>query len=221
MQPTYLPWAGYFEMISNVDLFILLDNVQFEKKSWQHRNRIRNLNGELLLTVPVKTASKFSQLISDVEIAEDSNFARKHLASIKQSYQKSTYFDQLFPELQCILNSSQVSLLNLNESLIRTLCKHLEISTKIIRASDLISRGKGTELTVAQCLEVGATHFYAARGSMPFVSKELAFAKNEITIEYQNFRQSEYLQLHGSFIHSLSVVDLIFNCGLESKRFLS
>ena len=115
MQPTYLPWAGYFEMISNVDLFIILDNVQFEKKSWQHRNRIRTSSGELLLTVPVNTVSKFSQLITEVQISRNTNFVRKHLTSIRNSYSKTKYFDQLFPELEQILNSNQNLLLDLNE----------------------------------------------------------------------------------------------------------
>jgi len=221
MQPTYLPWAGYFEMISNVDLFIILDNVQFEKKSWQHRNRIRTSSGELLLTVPVNTASKFSQLITEVQISRDTNFVRKHLTSIRNSYSKTKYFDQLFPELEQILNSNQNLLLDLNESLIRTLCKHLEISTKIIRASELKAEGKGSELTVAQCIEVGGSYFYAAKGSMPYVSQQLAFAATGIEVGYQSYDHPIYPQVHGNFISSLSVIDLIFNCGLDSKYHFS
>jgi WbqC-like protein family len=216
MQPTYLPWLGYFEMISNVDLFILLDNVQFEKKSWQHRNRIRNSNGALLLTVPIQTSKKSLQLISDVQIAKDASFPRKHIESIRQSYLKTNYFDEIFPDFRIALESEISSIALLNETLIRIICEHLGISTKIVRASELNAVGRGTSLTVAQCLEVGADTFYAARGSEPYVSKEEAFSKNGISVIFQNYVHPVYEQIHGGFIESLSAIDLLFNCGLNS-----
>ena len=220
MQPTYLPWAGYFEMISKVDLFILLDNVQFEKQSWQQRNRIRNASGEMLLTVPVKTAARFPQKICDVEINQDSNFARKHIESIRHSYSKTIYFDEFFPDLCNILKTPTNSLALYNESLIRLICTHLQISTEIIRASDLTSRGKGTELSVMQCKEVGADSYYAAQGSKNHITTQIGFAENGIAVEFQNYAQRIYPQIHGAFIQSLSAVDLIFNCGRNSMSFI-
>ena len=218
MQPTYLPWLGYFEMISSVDVFILLDNVQFEKKSWQHRNRIRNSNGTLLLTVPIQTSKKSLQLIKDVQIAENANFPRKHLESIRQSYLKTLYFDEIFPDFRNALKSDISSLAILNETLIRIICEYLGISTRIIRASELNAVGRGTSLTVAQCMEVGADTFYAARGSEPYVSKEEEFSKNGISVIFQNYVHPIYNQIDGGFVESLSAIDLLFNCGRNSSE---
>ena len=79
MQPTYLPWLGYFDLIDRSDILVFLDSVQFDKRSWQQRNRIKTPNGELMLTVPVLTKGKFDQKICDVMIDQSQNFEKKHL----------------------------------------------------------------------------------------------------------------------------------------------
>ena len=89
MQPTYLPWLGYFDLIDRSDIFVFLNSVQFDKRSWQQRNRIKTPNGELMLTVPVLTKGKFKQKIYDVEIDKSKNFAKKHFNSISSNYKKS------------------------------------------------------------------------------------------------------------------------------------
>src|SRR5579864_5457599 len=100
-QPTYLPWLGYLDLIDQVDTFVLLDNVQFEKQSWQQRNRIKTPTGLQWLTVPVIFKGRFGQHIQDVEIRED--FAAKHLRALELNYRRAQYFDQYFPALTTVL----------------------------------------------------------------------------------------------------------------------
>src|SRR5690242_14000816 len=98
-QPTYLPWLGYFDLIDQVDLFVFLDNVQFEKQSWQQRNRIKTPTGLQWLTVPVAFRGKFGQLIKEVEI-RDPEFCKNHLRAIELNYRRTPFFDSYFPELK-------------------------------------------------------------------------------------------------------------------------
>jgi hypothetical protein len=215
MQPTYLPWCGYFEMIDNVDVFILLDNVQFVRSSWQHRNRVKSSNGELMLTVPVKSTKDSQRLISDCEINFDHDFPRNHLESISRSYARAEYFSTFFVSLEKFFTDTR-KLADFNENLIRGLCEELGIKTRIVRGSELKSKGAKTELSLNQCKELGATTFYAAHGSKAYVDLETGFQENNIKVEYQNYLQPTYSQLFGEFIPQLSVIDLLFNYGEKS-----
>ena len=219
MQPTYLPWLGYFDMMSRVDIFVLLDNVQFQKKSWQQRNRIRSPKGELLLTVPVRTSGRFEQEIREVEIDPSTGFARKHIRSIASNYQRAPYVDETLPQLAALIEKNSLPLSGFNEALIRFMAEILQVSTVIINASSLLASGKRTQLTVNQCLELGADQFLAAEGSRPYISKEKAFDKHGIVVEYHNFVHPNYPQLYGNFIPNLSAIDLILNCGRNAVRY--
>ena len=220
MQPTYLPWMGYFEMVAEVDIFVLLDNVQFEKKSWQNRNRIKAKSGELILTVPTDTSKKFEQQIKDVKITKDSGFAKKHLKSISLNYSRSKFFEKYFPSICELISNNNMSLSDLNHDLIVYIASQLGITTEIIRASHLDASGKSTKLTVAQCIELGASEFYAAKGSRQYVSAERDFKKHGIQVIFQDYSHPIYPQLHGEFIPNLSAIDLLFNCGEKSLEMI-
>ena len=221
MQPTYLPWCGYFEMISSADVFVLLDNVQFERSSWQHRNRIKGPSGEVLLTLPVKSANKFPQLIRDVELSNPTHDLQKHLKAIELYYSKAPNYLTLIDEIRNAYNFRGTKLSEFNERFIRLICKELKIKTKIIKGSDLIAKGRKAELSLNQCLELNATVFYAARGSKEYVDLEKGFQENNIKVEYQNYMQPVYPQLFADFIPQLSVIDLLFNCGQMSMEIIN
>lgn len=220
MQPTYLPWIGYFDMMRSADVFVLLDNVQFAKKSWQQRNRIKAPSGPQWLTVPVKTSGRFRQTLSETQIVETSGFARKHLRALETNYSRAKYRDYLLPRLAPLIGDSSLTLSLYNETLIRSLAQVLEIETKLIRASEMSSIGRGTQLTVNQLVELEASVFLAAPGSKDYVDRELGFRRNGIAVEYHSFIHPEYPQPHGTFVSSLSVVDLLLNCGPESASIL-
>lgn len=219
MQPTYLPWLGFFDMISKVDCFVLLDNVQFEKRSWQSRNRIKSPSGELLLSVPVMTRSKLSQNIYEVELVEPQDFRNQHLKSIYRNYAKSEYFTEVFPILEDLYSLECSKLLDLNRELILGIAKYLGIRTEIILGSQLTAKGSKTELTVNQCIEMGATSFLAAGGSRDYVTLEDGFRANSIEVEFHDFLHPVYKQQFGAFCSHLSIIDALFNCGTHSAQF--
>jgi hypothetical protein len=127
MQPTYLPWLGYFDLIRSVDHFVIYDHVQFEKQSWQQRNRIRNKDGEIMLTVPVRHESGLERTLRDVKIDYSRNILDKHLKSIQLSYSKTNNFKTIFPLLEEIYNQHKVFLYELNIELIKLGMKFLNI----------------------------------------------------------------------------------------------
>ena len=127
IQPTFLPWCVYMSLIEYVDEVVFLDNVQFDKRSWQQRNKIKTANGTLTLTVPVITKNLFNQHIKDVKIDYSSVFQKKMIRSISQNYSKSIYFEDYSNELFSLIENTHKSLLDLNINLISFLCEKLNI----------------------------------------------------------------------------------------------
>jgi len=221
MQPTYLPWLGYFNMMAQADVFVLLDNVQFAKKSWQQRNRIKTAQGELMLTVPVLSAQRFHQKISETLINTDSQFAKKHLKTIELAYAQAPYLDTHMPQMRDLIGSGEQHLAEFTERLIRWFAATVDIDTSIIRSSELAATGEGTSLTVHQLKELGADVFLAAEGSRPYVSTEPAFAEAGIEVIFQDYRHPVYEQLHGPFISHLAALDALLNLGANRTRELT
>ena len=204
MQPTYLPWLGYFDLIDRSDIFVFLNSVQFDKRSWQQRNRIKTPNGELMLTVPVLTKGKFKQKIYDVEIDKSKNFAKKHFNSISSNYKKSKYFKSYINELDEIYNSKINKLSDLNIRLIKWLSSKLGIKTEFVLSSQLDEHGSKTELLLNICKK-----------------KKNLFEKSGIQLSYQNYKHPTYKQLFGDFIPYMSVIDLLFCEGNKSLEIIS
>lgn len=222
MQPTYLPWIGYFNLISQADYFVCLDNVQFEKQSWQQRNRILTKKGFEWVTVPVLIKGRFGQLIKDVEISPV-KFAEKHIKQIKQNYSRAQYFDDYADEFfDCLIeNSKNFSLCDLNISLIKWFCSKLTLPINFLRASELKSIGKRSELLVNILKELGADHYLSPFGSFDYIKEEYkAFKQNKITVLFEQYDHPEYKQLDNEFIPYASIIDLIFNEGPKSKSII-
>ena len=129
-QPNYIPWLGFFHKMDFVDKFIILDNVQFTKGAFIQRNKIKTANGELMLTIPVKT--KMDTLIKDVLINNSLDWQKKHWLSIKYNYKKSPYWNYLSDELEEIYNGDWIKLFDFNMEIIELIRNKLGINTKII-----------------------------------------------------------------------------------------
>lgn len=215
MQPTYLPWLGYFDMIAKVDKFLFLDKVQFQKKSWQSRNYIKFKEEKFLLSIPISTAGQYQQMIMETEIVPSQKFPKNHLSTIKQAYLDSNCFNAVYQILEEELSEDSRNLADLNISIITRICSELNIRTELLRASDLSASGANTKLTVQQCIELGATTFFCAAGAQPYVEKELGFLENGIQVEYQDYQHPIYAQPGGEFIPKLSVIDFLFNKGFD------
>ena len=214
MQPTYLPWLGYFELISNSDIFVFFDDVQFVKRSWQHRNRIKSHEGELLLSVPVFSKGKLGQKINEVLINNDGNWRKKHIQSIILNYQKAQYFRDYIDELNNIYSNDYTHLLDLNVQLIKFLMEKIGIRTETIVSSELQVEGEKNEKIVGICKKVEADVLYDAGGAQEILDQAY-FEKNNVKLVFQKYQHPVYRQ-PGQFIPYLSALDLLFNEGSGS-----
>ena len=216
MQPTYLPWLGFFELISKSDIFVIYDTVQFEKQSWQQRNRIRNKTGEIMLTVPVKHGTGLLRKISDVEIDYSKNFHKKHLQSIQLSYSKTKRYDIIFPKLESLYNAQPQFLQELNVSLIRFGMELFNINTKLQLASELDVQGTKVDALIDICKKLNATHYYSPIGSKIYIDENNLFPQNNIELSYQQYTHPIYQQAnYTDFISHLSFIDYLFNTEVE------
>jgi hypothetical protein len=212
---------GYFDLADQVDLFVILDNVQFAKQSWQQRNRIRGGDGLQWLTVPVVFRGRLGQLIKDVEI-RDPEFASDHIRAIELAYRRAPFFSEYFPALRQRLEQlRQGLLLNLNAGLIGWVLEILKIRTPLVFASSLGVNGKRTELLAKICEAVGATEYLSPMGSAEYLLTEQdVLRQREISIWFQNYQHPQYQQVFMPFEPFASVIDLIFNCGEKAAEIM-
>jgi len=216
MQPTYLPWLGYFDLMAQSDIFVFLDSVQFDKRSWQQRNRIKSPSGELLLTVPVLTKQRRTQKICEVEIQPDSDFGDKHIKTIQYNYSKAPFFSRYLGGLAAILEKRHGYLAELTIELIDWLREAIGIKTELIRSSSLGIQGNKVELLVAICKSVGAERYLSPPGSRGYIEENDLFADNGIELCYHEYHHPRYRQLFGDFVPYLSALDLLLNEGDNS-----
>jgi len=218
LQPTYLPWIGYFEMISSVDIFIVFDHVQFVKQSWHQRNRIKTPNGVTMLSLPVKN-EKFNTKICDIKISYDnSNQLEKHWRVIEQSYKKSKYFKDYEIIFKEIYSQKHIFLEELNVKIISAICTILEIETKFIYSKDIYIEDYGMDKNldlINLCKSVGADFIYDAKGAETFLNKEI-FTSHGVEIKFQEYEHPIYEQLWGDFVPYMSALDILFNEGPNS-----
>lgn len=213
-QPTYLPWIGYLDLIDQSDTFVFLDSVQFAKRSWQQRNRILSPQGELILTVPVLSKGRRDQSICDVEIDPESDFQRRHAASVRQFYRKAPFFDRYAPEYEAVLGQGQRRLADLNIDLIQWLAASFGIRTTFLRSSTLGIDGRKTDLLIDICEAVGATEYLSALASKEYM-EDAKFADRSIALRYHNYVHPEYPQQCTPFLPYMSALDLLLNAGGE------
>jgi hypothetical protein len=220
MQPTFLPWSGYFGLMQSVDMFVFLDSVQFDRRSWQQRNRIKTSSGPKWLTVPVHSKGKRTQLISDVEIDQESNFGRAHCKSVQVSYGKAPFFKELFPLFESLILKPQNYLVDLNLALIFFLKDQLGIDTETIRSSELQARGQKANLLAEICRELGGSVYISPPGSKEYLNQSGAFEAIGVDIKYFDYLHPQYPQPYGDFLPYTSTIDLLFNCGEKSSGFI-
>ncbi len=221
MQPSYLPWLGYFDLLLKADRFLVYDNVQFDKNGWRNRNQIKTQQGAQWLTVPVLTKGQNKPTNKDIRINNLEFWSKKHLKSIEMNYRKSPFFNEIYPELERIFNQHWEFLIDLNVTFIRFFCDYLKIHTPIGFTSELpvdLPEGKNEKL-IAICKHLNVDEFYEPKGGEGYIDPE-KFTENGIRLTFQNFQHPVYAQLHGPFISHLSIIDLLFNTGGQSLKYI-
>jgi hypothetical protein len=208
--------------MDQVDTFVLLDNVQFEKQSWQQRNRIKTPTGLQWLTVPVVFRGRLEQKIQAVEI-RDLQFWRKHLRGIELNYRRTPFFENYFSALSSNLETleASTSLSDLNMRLIKWLTGILGIKTPLIRASLLGEAGKRTQLLANICRNLGANYYVSPIGSAGYLLPELSILSAcHVETVFQNYSHPQYKQSFPPFVPYASVIDLLFNEGPRSMEII-
>lgn len=220
-QPTYLPWAGYFRIMKEADVYVFLDNVQFEQRSWQSRNRIKSVGNFVWLSVPTHHGS--NSRISEVEIDNSKAWMRQHLSAIRTSYGKASFFNYYYSFFKSVYESKWTQLALLNIFLIKYFAAQLGLSPVFVRASKLALEGKRTNLLLDICKMFGADRYVSSIGAKEYMEADGAkpiFEKEGINVEFLEVKPFKYSQLFGEFIPELSVIDLLLNCGPDSQRIL-
>jgi hypothetical protein len=221
-QPTYLPWLGYFRIMKDADVYVFLDNVQFEPRSWQCRNRIKIAKDSIFITVPTHHYKECR--IRDVEIDDSKPWRRQHWNAIRTSYGKAPYFKNHAPFFKSVYERKWPKLALLNVELIRYVASQLDLPPTFVLASKLEVTGKRTELLLNICEMFGAQRYLSSIGAYEYMKKDCAaelFREKSIKVEFLRFSSPTYPQLFGEFIPNLSVIDCLFNCGPDSARVMS
>lgn len=219
LQPGYLPWLGFFEQLHRCDIFVLYDDVQFEKGSWRNRNQIKTPNGAQWVTAPVLLKGQGFPLIKDVLINSSVDWQKKHIKAIEQNYSKAPYFEQYSDGLFEILRRQWRYLIDLDLEIIYWLVDQLSISTRMVLASDLNIPGSHVQRLIDIIHSLGGNHFYEGAAGENYIDINV-FKSAGISVSFQKYEHPEYPQLYGDFISHLSVIDLLLNCGSDSLGIL-
>jgi hypothetical protein len=219
VQSNYLPWKGYFDLIASVDEFILYDDVQFTRRDWRNRNRIKTSGGVQWLTVPVVVKGRYHQLVNEVEIA-GVEWARDHWRALEHNYRKADCFDDVAVLLKPVFLRSWHMLSDLNREFIQLICGYLNIETTISSSSDYKLIEGRSERLADLANQAGATEYISGPAAMAYLDEE-PFRQRDVGVRWFSYDgYSDYPQLWGEFVHEVSIVDLLFNCGPRSSNYL-
>lgn len=218
-QPVYLPWLGLFHKIALADVFCYFDDVQYQTKDFNNRNKIKGPNGSFWLTVPVKSKNHYHISIKDAEIVDNDAWRRKHWKSILLCYGQATYFARHADFFEDVYKRHWRYLTDLNEYLLKFFLSELGINVLYHRFSELNVGGKKSDRVLNMSAKLGASaYIFGALGRN--YADVGSFEEQGIKVYFQNYRHPEYKQLFGGFESHLSIVDLLFNCGSRSLEIL-
>jgi hypothetical protein len=220
VQSNYIPWKGYFDMIAAVDEFILYDDMQYTRRDWRNRNQIKTPQGVQWLTVPVKVKGKYHQKIRDTEI-EGSEWATAHWKSLALNYRRAPHFEEVASWLEPLYQErSFTHLSELNRCFIEAVCAYLEVPTAITNSSNYALMDGKVERLADLCLQAGGTEYVSGPAAREYLD-EAVFSHRGIKLTWFDYAgYPAYPQLWGEFAHGVSVLDLLFNCGKDSPRYM-
>lgn len=219
-QSHYLPWLGYLDKMDRSDIFVVLDDVQYEKNGWQNRNRIRTAKGWQWLTVPVH--AHLLDPLNDVQIVATESWQKDHKKSLELNYQKASHFSFLWKNLKEIYEKEWQSLVALNDACLKILLGTAGIEgKKIVYSSTLGISSRETGRLVDLCKHFKADTYLSGDGARDYLNLSL-FQEAGIAVQFQHFSHPVYLQggKTEAFLEGLSSVDLLFHHGKESLALL-
>ena len=221
LQPSYIPWRGYFDLIRKADVFVFLDDVQYDTRGWRNRNRIKTPTGTAWLTIPViKHGAQTDAIpISSIETA-NGEWAANHLARLTQSYRSAPYFDHVRPWLVETYASPPRGLADFTMRTTMELASMLGIAgTTFMKASDLGATGRKTEHLIDILQKVGATTYLSGPSARDYIDVA-SFDDAGIKLEWMSYEYPDYPQLHPPFDPAVSILDLLFMTGTEAMTYI-
>jgi hypothetical protein len=217
IQSNYIPWRGYFDFIDDVDLFIFYDDVQFTRRDWRNRNKIKTSHGLAWLTVPIQKNEKL--FIMDTVIDYSKDWQKTHFGSLYYNYHKAPFWDDYFNEFRTILLRNFSSISELNIHLCHWCMEILNIATPTRRSQELKSTGSKTARLIDILTKVGADTYLSGPAAAGYLDLEL-FRRHGIRLEYKSYDYPPYPQLWGGFAGEVAILDLLFNTGPKARRYL-
>jgi hypothetical protein len=217
MQPYFLPYVGYFQLINVADVFLVYDNIKYTKKGWINRNRILQNGKDVMISLPLKGDSDNLD-VHERELAADFN-REKMLNQIKGSYKRAPYFESTVALLEQIIHYDDKNLFRfLHYSIVRT-CEHLGITTQIKISSDvpIDHKLKNQDKVLALCEAIGARTYVNASGGLDLYSKE-TFREKGIELKFIQSKPFEYPQFEDAFVPWLSIIDVMMFNPLDEIR---
>lgn len=216
IQPSFIPWRGYFDFMANVDAFVFLDDVQYSKNGWRNRNRIKTPEGSEWITVPVRHRS-LAQLIRDTEIDDQKDWRESHLRLWHENYGTAPYYQEILELLGDMGRKTVGTISELNIALTRKIADYLQIGTRTMLSSELQVSGTKTDRLIDLMKKLHATTYLSGPSADAYLDKD-SFQKNGIRLEYKSYDYGPYPQLWGPFEGAVTVLDLIANCGPTAKN---
>jgi len=224
-QPSYLPWLGYFDKLAKADLFVIMDHLQFEAQNFQNRNRIKLNTGPAWVTVPVERGSQ-TDTILDKKIQNTSSpkehWQRRTWLTLENNYRRAPYFEMYADELKDVYTRPWDKLIDLDMHMLQLACKWLGIHRPIIRSSTLDLEGQKTDMLIDLCRKVNAdAYLTGSGGSQDYLDAE-RMGRHGLGVHWQQFEHPTYPQryAHLGFVPNLGFLDLLLNCGPESRNIL-
>lgn len=218
-QPVYLPWLGLFHKIALADAFCYFDDVQYQIKDFNGRNKVKTSNGCVWLTVPVKSKGYRDKKINEIEVDNSQNWSEKHWKTIFLNYKKAPYFNNYAVFFEETYKREWKYLSELNEYMLKWFLEQLDIRVKYSKASEMDFKGYKSELVLDMCKKLKADLYIFGALGKDYADEE-KFKKENVKIYFQDYKHPVYSQLHGKFEPFMSIIDLLFNCGPESKNVL-
>lgn len=206
-------------MMKKVDNFVFFDDVDFTKRDWRTRNKIKTPEGEIWISVPVKKAPRGTK-ICEIQISQDDDWQKKHYKTIEQYYKKAKYFEEykfLLEKIYLEKKWDNLSEFNIYTNLL--IAKELGINTEFINSKDLNTTGVKDDKLIEICKKLNGDSYLSGPAAKDYIDNE-KFKKYGITLAYIKYEYPEYTQLYGKFNHYLSIFDVLFNCGKNSNKYI-
>jgi hypothetical protein len=222
LQPSYIPWRGYFHQIRKADVFVFYDDVQYDTNGWRNRNRVKTPNGTQWLTIPVlsKGAHAPGAVISDIRIDWHRPWSKKHWATLQQVYRKAPHFGRYRELLESFYARTSELLADFTIDLTIALAAELGISgVTYHRSSALPAEGTKTDRLVSILRHLGATHYVSGPSAKDYLEEDKLTA-NGISLEYMVYNYPDYPQLYPPYDPQVSILDLLFMTGPEAPRYI-